>query len=89
MFASTRNPIPTMPATAGGRCRMPHNNRMHTGGSLKTHAIWQKAIGYDPYANPEEEQQDAQEAAAAQERSKGLLELAKLKAVGASSYLIL
>lgn len=33
---------------------MPHNNRMSTSGSLKTHAIWQNAIGHDPYAAPSE-----------------------------------
>lgn len=41
-----------MPATAG-RVRMPHNNRMSTSSSLKTTAIWQKAIGHDPYAGNE------------------------------------
>ena len=35
---------------------MPHNNRMSTSASLKTHAIWQTAIGHDPYANAEEKQ---------------------------------
>lgn len=38
-----------MPATAG-RVPMPKGNRMETSGSLKTHGIWQNAIGYDPYA---------------------------------------
>ncbi|KAE8708718.1 CAX-interacting protein 4 [Hibiscus syriacus] len=38
-----------MPATAG-RVRMPANNRMHSSAALQTHAIWQTAIGYDPYA---------------------------------------
>lgn len=28
---------------------MPHNNRMMTSGSLKTHGIWKDTIGHDPY----------------------------------------
>ncbi|KAI5666022.1 hypothetical protein M9H77_15875 [Catharanthus roseus] len=38
-----------MPATAG-RVRMPANNRVHSSAALQTHGIWQSAIGYDPYA---------------------------------------
>ena len=37
---------------------MPHNNRMSTSASLKTHAIWQHAIGHDPYAAPSEAKKD-------------------------------
>ena len=49
-----------MPATAG-RVPMPKGNRMETSGSLKTHTIWQNAIGYDPYApeSGEGQQQDS------------------------------
>jgi len=38
-----------MPATAG-RVKMPHNNVMTTSSSLKSSAVWQNVIGYDPYA---------------------------------------
>lgn len=37
---------------------MPHNNRMSTSASLKTHAIWQNTIGHDPYAAPSEAKQE-------------------------------
>ena len=29
---------------------MPHNNRMQTSGTLKTHSVWKQVIKYDPYA---------------------------------------
>eukprot|EP01056_Protomagalhaensia_sp_Gyna25_P002303 Protomagalhaensia_sp_Gyna_25__2302@NODE_2261_length_1186_cov_33_776809_g1875_i0_p2_GENE_NODE_2261_length_1186_cov_33_776809_g1875_i0NODE_2261_length_1186_cov_33_776809_g1875_i0_p2_ORF_typecomplete_len196_score20_50zfCCHC_3/PF13917_6/7_9e03zfCCHC_3/PF13917_6/3_2e10zfCCHC_3/PF13917_6/8_2e03zfCCHC_6/PF15288_6/0_084zfCCHC_6/PF15288_6/1_1e03zfCCHC_4/PF14392_6/0_25_NODE_2261_length_1186_cov_33_776809_g1875_i0223810 len=38
-----------MPATAG-RIRMPANNRVSVSDSLKLSEIWQKSVGYDPYA---------------------------------------
>ncbi|KAJ8601181.1 hypothetical protein CTAYLR_009908 [Chrysophaeum taylorii] len=71
-----------MPATAG-RTKMPHNNRMSTSGALKMTGMWSKTIGYDPYA-PEGEntEETAQEAAAKVERSRGILELARLSNVG-------
>ena len=37
------------------RIKMPHNNRMSSSTALKTNDIWSKTIGYDPYANNEEE----------------------------------
>jgi len=36
---------------------MPHNNRVSTSASLQTHAIWQTAIGHDPYAAASEANQ--------------------------------
>ena len=39
-----------MPASAG-RVRMPHNNRVSVSASLKSSNIWQKTIGFDPYAS--------------------------------------
>lgn len=63
-----------MPATAG-RVRMPHNNRMSTSASLKTHAIWQTAIGHDPYANAEEKQDTVTEADKA--KAKSVMEMAR------------
>lgn len=63
-----------MPASAG-RVRMPHNNRMSTSASLKTHAIWQTAIGHDPYANEEEKQDTVTEAD--REKAKSVMELAR------------
>ncbi|KAH7518629.1 hypothetical protein FEM48_Zijuj09G0191400 [Ziziphus jujuba var. spinosa] len=38
-----------MPAPAE-RVRMPANNRVHSSAALRTHGIWQSAIGYDPSA---------------------------------------
>lgn len=60
---------------------MPHNNRVSTSGALKMTGIWSNAIGYDPYAadgEAEQKQAAAEEAAAKAERSKGILELARL-----------
>jgi hypothetical protein len=42
-----------MPATAG-RVKMPANNRQSTSGALKTNAIWQQVVGYDPYKGASE-----------------------------------
>ncbi len=36
---------------------MPHNNRVSGSSALKTNDIWSKTIGYDPYANTEEDRQ--------------------------------
>ena len=38
-----------MPATVRSG-KMPHNNRMQTSGTLKTHSVWKQVIKYDPYA---------------------------------------
>eukprot|EP01029_Cantina_marsupialis_P028846 TRINITY_DN778077_c0_g1_i1.p1 TRINITY_DN778077_c0_g1~~TRINITY_DN778077_c0_g1_i1.p1 ORF type:complete len:270 (+),score=76.52 TRINITY_DN778077_c0_g1_i1:90-899(+) len=46
-----------MPATVG-RVRMPHDNRMHTASTLKTHAVWQQVVGYDPYAEANGEKEE-------------------------------
>mmetsp|Transcript_15308 Transcript_15308/g.42272 ORF Transcript_15308/g.42272 Transcript_15308/m.42272 type:complete len:198 (-) Transcript_15308:334-927(-) len=42
-----------MPATAG-RVPMPNGNRLSVSDSLKTHDVWQKSVGYDPYAGSDE-----------------------------------
>lgn len=63
-----------MPASAG-RVRMPHNNRMSTSATLKTHAIWQTAIGHDPYAN-ETEKNDAAMSEADKEKAKNVMQMA-------------
>jgi len=69
-----------MPATAG-RVPMPNSNRLSVSDSLKTHDVWQKAVGYDPYAGGDE----ADVAAAAipevgeiNSSAKGLFRLAQL-----------
>lgn len=64
-----------MPASAG-RVRMPHNNRMSTSATLKTHAIWQTAIGHDPYAN-EMEKQDGAVTEADKEKARSVMEMAR------------
>lgn len=64
-----------MPASAG-RVRMPHNNRMSTSATLKTHAIWQTAIGHDPYAN-EAEKPDAVVTEADKEKARNVMEMAR------------
>lgn len=69
-------PIVTMPASAG-RVRMPHNNRMSTSATLKTHAIWQTAIGHDPYANSSETQESAEATAAAKQKAQSVMDLAR------------
>merc|ERR1712176_559647 len=33
---------------------MPEGNRLSVSGSLDTHGVWQKAVGYDPYAGSSE-----------------------------------
>mmetsp|Transcript_118315 Transcript_118315/g.334335 ORF Transcript_118315/g.334335 Transcript_118315/m.334335 type:complete len:205 (-) Transcript_118315:81-695(-) len=38
-----------MPATAS-RVSMPAGNRLSVSDSLNTHDVWQKSVGYDPYA---------------------------------------
>jgi hypothetical protein len=63
-----------MPASAG-RVRMPHNNRMSTSATLKTHAIWQTAIGHDPYANDGEKKDGVTEAE--REKAKSVMEMAR------------
>lgn len=34
---------------------MPHNNRVSSSTALKTNDMWSKTIGYDPYANQDED----------------------------------
>lgn len=63
-----------MPASAG-RVRMPHNNRMSTSASLKTHAIWQTAIGHDPYANQAETKDAVTDAD--KEKAKSVMAMAR------------
>lgn len=75
-----------MPATAG-RVRMPANNRVHSSAALQTHGIWQSAIGYDPYApsNKDDNKKSAETVSAAEPEGEnayasfqGLLQLAKI-----------
>jgi hypothetical protein len=54
---------------------MPHNNRMSTSASLKTHAIWQTAIGHDPYANQAETKDAVTDAD--KEKAKSVMEMAR------------
>jgi hypothetical protein len=56
--------------------RMPHNNRMSTSATLKTHAIWQTAIGHDPYANAEEKE-DTVVTEADKEKARSVMEMAR------------
>lgn len=65
-----------MPASAG-RVRMPHNNRMSTSATLKTHSIWQTAIGHDPYANETEKEENARDTKADAEKLEKVMEMAK------------
>eukprot|EP00980_Cylindrotheca_fusiformis_P007828 scaffold1669_cov129-Cylindrotheca_fusiformis.AAC.39 len=65
-----------MPATAG-RVRMPHNNRMSTSATLKTHAIWQTAIGHDPYANEAEQKENTRDEKADQEKLEKVMGMAR------------
>ncbi|CAJ1934118.1 unnamed protein product [Cylindrotheca closterium] len=68
-----------MPASAG-RVRMPHNNRVSTSASLQTHAIWQTAIGHDPYAAASEANQQEsarEEALAGKKKLKEVMGMAR------------
>lgn len=65
-----------MPASAG-RVRMPHNNRMSTSATLKTHAIWQTAIGHDPYANESEKQENTRDDKADKEKLEKVMGMAR------------
>jgi len=56
---------------------MPHNNRMSTSASLKTHAIWQTAIGHDPYANEAEKEENARDTKVDQEKLEKVMVLAR------------
>lgn len=57
--------------------RMPHNNRMSTSASLKSHDIWKSTIGHDPYADTTEENEKTEKAKLDQEKAKTLLQLAR------------
>jgi len=56
--------------------RMPHNNRMSTSASLKTHDIWKSTIGHDPYAASEETERD-EKTKLNEEKAKTLLQIAR------------
>eukprot|EP00922_Rhytidocystis_sp_ex-Travisia-forbesii_P064509 GHVS01095844.1.p1 GENE.GHVS01095844.1~~GHVS01095844.1.p1 ORF type:complete len:216 (-),score=47.38 GHVS01095844.1:442-1089(-) len=74
-----------MPATAG-RVRMPANNRLSVSDSLRTSEIWQKSVGYDPYAPDAVGGSDDPASNAAggiNDKAKGLFALARL--TGSSS----
>mmetsp|Transcript_11571 Transcript_11571/g.16624 ORF Transcript_11571/g.16624 Transcript_11571/m.16624 type:complete len:169 (-) Transcript_11571:320-826(-) len=63
--------------SAPGRVKMPHNNRVSTGGALHTSSIWKQTIGHDPYGDKAADAEvDALKAKSA-EQAKGLLELAR------------
>eukprot|EP00927_Polykrikos_kofoidii_P067126 TRINITY_DN6263_c3_g1_i1.p1 TRINITY_DN6263_c3_g1~~TRINITY_DN6263_c3_g1_i1.p1 ORF type:complete len:212 (+),score=61.75 TRINITY_DN6263_c3_g1_i1:160-795(+) len=67
-----------MPATAG-RASMPPNNRLSVSDSLKTHDVWQQAVGYDPYAGKDEGAQAAiPEVGEINSSARGLFRLAQL-----------
>mmetsp|Transcript_35963 Transcript_35963/g.78714 ORF Transcript_35963/g.78714 Transcript_35963/m.78714 type:complete len:207 (-) Transcript_35963:77-697(-) len=68
-----------MPATAG-RVPMPHGNRLSVSDSLKTHDVWQKAVGYDPYAGGDEGAAETAipEVGEINSSAKGLFRLAQL-----------
>lgn len=69
-----------MPSSVS-RVKMPHNNRMSASSALKTNSIWTDTIGYDPYANGEENTEDAK---IASEQAAGLLLLAKMSNLSGS-----
>lgn len=59
---------------------MPHNNRVSTSASLQTHAIWQTAIGHDPYAAASEANQQEsarEEALAGKKKLKEVMGMAR------------
>mmetsp|Transcript_95165 Transcript_95165/g.297599 ORF Transcript_95165/g.297599 Transcript_95165/m.297599 type:complete len:476 (+) Transcript_95165:73-1500(+) len=67
-----------MPATAG-RVPMPNDNRLSVSDSLKTHDVWQKSVGYDPYAGLDEGGAAAlPEVGEINSSAKGLFRLAQL-----------
>jgi len=69
-----------MPATAGPPGRMPAGNRLSTSDSLNTHQVWQKAVGYDPYAGEDEGKNESAipEVGEINSSAKGLFRLAQL-----------
>lgn len=72
-----------MPATAG-RVRMPADNRLSVSDSLKSSEIWQKSVGYDPYAPGDVNgASSAINTADVEAKAKGLFALARL--TGSSS----
>mmetsp|Transcript_32348 Transcript_32348/g.67669 ORF Transcript_32348/g.67669 Transcript_32348/m.67669 type:complete len:213 (+) Transcript_32348:64-702(+) len=66
-----------MPATAG-RIGMPADNRLSVSDSLKTTEVWQKTVGYDPYAGEDEVQNQVSEGGEINKAAKGLFRLAQL-----------
>lgn len=58
-----------MPATAG-RVKRSHNNRVDGSRALRTHDIWQNAIGHDPYRGRDEDAAPAQSSMSAEEAKK-------------------
>ncbi|KAF0772574.1 hypothetical protein AaE_002273 [Aphanomyces astaci] len=61
---------------------LPHNNRMSSSSALKMTGIWTQTIGYDPYAQEGDRQQEEEAAAATRERAKGIMALATLSNQG-------
>merc|ERR1712048_180789 len=58
---------------------MPASNRLSVSDSLKTHDVWQKSVGYDPYAGEEEGGAAALvETGEINSSAKGLFRLAQL-----------
>eukprot|EP00608_Synchroma_pusillum_P001062 CAMPEP_0198432076 /NCGR_PEP_ID=MMETSP1452-20131203/21574_1 /TAXON_ID=1181717 /ORGANISM="Synchroma pusillum, Strain CCMP3072" /LENGTH=290 /DNA_ID=CAMNT_0044152547 /DNA_START=1 /DNA_END=872 /DNA_ORIENTATION=+ len=69
-----------MPSVArSGAGAMPHNNRVSASAALKTTAIWQNVIGYDPYAGDAEKKADSGQT---EEHSHQLLMLARMQGLG-------
>merc|ERR1712107_669204 len=71
--------IKEMPATAPPVWRSA-NNRLSVSDSLKTHDVWQKSVGYDPYAGNDEAANQAAlvETGEINSPAKGLFRLAQL-----------
>ncbi|CAK9040223.1 CAX-interacting protein 4 [Durusdinium trenchii] len=53
-------------------------NRLSTSGSLETTQVWQKAVGYDPYAGEGEAQAEGLGPGEINSSAKGLFRLAQL-----------
>ena len=64
---------------SGGKVRMPHNNRVSSSAAMKMTSIWTNVIKYDPYAAEGEPAPGAAaESAESAERTKGIMQLAKI-----------
>merc|ERR1712107_744178 len=63
----------------GGMTSKAERNRLSVSDSLKTHDVWQKSVGHDPYAGVEEgEPSGFPEVGEINSSSKGLFRLAQL-----------